>query len=406
MPDYRHLIIIATLSPCFAGNALADLLEPAPIDLGPFNLVPVLGIQQIYDDNFYRQSGGDTESLHLQILDLGLEGIALDGPHEYRAAYQASAGFVEDSSADNYVDHTAELQGKWEMTSRHQLELRGAYEELHNRRGTGYFQGDEALDIDEPARYRRESAMARYIYGAKEAKGQLRFELNAFNKTYLNFRELTESRDLAHVYGTTTFLWRIVGSLRGLLEVGHGDLNYQNDPVAQNGIEDSLDSQHTEYLAGLTWDITGQTTGTIKAGHTTKDFADGDRQDFSGSSWSGEIKWWPKSYSSLSLMTGRHPEETTSSGDFVDTYDVRLRWDHKWNDRVRSRVGVLRRDEQFEASLSGREDDTTQYGAELDYAMRRWLVIGVFYDHEKRDSNLEQFTFSRAMAGLSVQLSL
>lgn len=406
MPDHRHLIIIAALSPCFTCSALADLLEPAPVDAGPFNLVPALGIRQIYDDNFYRQEGDDSEAFHVQALDFSLDAIALDGPHEYRARYQADAGFIDQSSDDNYIDQSARFQGKWEMAIRHRLELRGAYEELHDRRGTGYFQGNQALAIDEPARYRRESAMARYIYGADQARGQLQFELNALNKTYLNFREQTQANDLVHAYGTTTFLWRVVGSLRGLLEVNHGDLNYQNDPASQAGVEDNLDSQHTEYLAGLTWEITGQTTGTVKAGHATKDFTDADRQDFSGSSWSGEIEWWPRSYSRLSLMTGRHPEETTGSGDFVDTYDLRLRWEHDWNNRLESRLGVLRRDEQYEADPAGREDNTTRYNAELDYAMRRWLVIGIFYDNEKRDSSLAEFTYAREVAGLSLNMSL
>lgn len=404
MRNHRHLII-ATLFPCFCGTALADLLEPAPIDLGPFDLVPTLGLQQIYDDNFYRRAN-DNEAYHIQILDLQLDAIALDGPHEYRALYRASAGFINDNSDDNHVDHTAQLQGKWQMAARHRMELRGTYEELHNRRGTSYFQGDSALVIDEPARYRRESAMARYIFGAEKARGQLQFELNASNKTYLNFRDYTSSRDLSHVYGSGTFLWRIVGSLRGLVEVRHGDVNYQNDPTSVAGIPDRLDSTHTDYLTGVTWDITGRTTGTLKVGHSRKDFADSDRDDFSGGSWSGEIEWLPRSYSRFSLLTGRRPEETTSTGNFVDTADIRLRWEHKWNNRVKSRVDVLHRDEEYEASVSSREDDTMLYSAGLDYAMRRWLVFGAYYTHEKRDSNLDEFTFSRDVAGLSLQMSL
>lgn len=404
MRDHGHLII-ATLFSSLSGPVLADLLEPAPIDLGPFNLIPTLELQEIYDDNFYRRANSAAD-YHIQIVDLQLEGVALDGPHEYRAQYLASAGFIGGNSDDNYVDHSARLQGKWQMATRHRMELRASYEEQHNRRGTGYFQGDAALSIDKPARYRREGAMARYIYGADKARGQLQFELNASNKTYLNFREFTAIRDLAHVYGSGTFLWRVVGSLRGLVEVRYGDINYQNDPASISGVADTLDSTHTDYLAGVTWEITGRTTGTIKVGHTRKEFADRDRDDFSGGSWSGEIEWLPRSYSRFSLLTGRRPEETVSTGNFVDTTDIRLRWEHQWNDRVESRVDILRRDEDHKASVRGREDETVLYSAGVDYAMRRWLVIGAYYNHEKRDSNLDEFTFSRDVAGLSLQMSL
>lgn len=406
MPDHRHLIIIAALGPWAATHATADLMDPAPVDLGPINLVPTLGISHVYDDNFYRQSGGSGETFNLQILDLDLTAIALDGPHEYRAIYKGQAGFVDESSDDDYYDQTARLNGRWEMTARHRLELDGAYEELHDRRGTGYFQGDQAVNIDEPARYRRESALARYTFGSDSSKGQLRFELNAANKEYLNFRELTEDSDRVNVNGLTTFLMRITGSLRWLLEAGYGEVNYQNDPAAQNGVEDTLDSQLTQYLTGITWDITGQTTGTLKAGYLTKDFSDGDREDFSGSSWSGNIDWWPRSYSRVSFSTARYPEETTSTGDFVDTADWRVRWEHQWNKRIQSSVGALQRKENYEDSINGRDDDTVEYSLSVDYAIRRWLLVGIFYDHEKRDSNLEQFTFTREVAGLTLNMSL
>lgn len=405
MRNHRHLIIMAMLASWTANSARAERFDPAAVDTGFMNLVPVLTLGQTYDDNFYRQAG-ETSEFHLQTLGLQLDGDIKNGPHEYRALYRGNAGFVESSSADNYFDHTARLQGKWHMANRHRFELAGTYEELHDRRGTEYFQGQQAQLIDEPARFRRESAMARYIYGADQARGQLQFELNAASKTYLNFRDLTTASDRLLVEGTTRFLWRLAGSLRGLLETTQGDINYQNDPAAVNGIEDRLDSQHAEYLTGLTWDISGQTSGTLKAGYATKDFADNDRKDFSGGRWSGEINWWPRTYSRLSLMTGQRAEETTSSGDFVDTQDFRIRWQHDWNNRVQSTVGVLYRDETYEADLAGREDDTTQYNLELDYLMRRWLVIGLFYYHEKRESNLASFAYSRDVAGLSLRLGL
>lgn len=405
MPDYRHLIIIATLCPWAASGAFADLLDPAAVDVGAMKLVPVITLGQTYDDNFYSQAG-DSDEFHIQTLGWQLDGDIKDGPNEYQAQYHGNAGFVDSSSADNYVDHVARLQGHWHPVTRHQFELNGGYEELHDRRGTEYFQGEQAQLIDEPARYRRESAMARYIYGANQAPGRLQFELNAANKTYLNFPNLTAASDQLLVEGTTTFLWRIAGSLHGLLEATYGDVNYQNDPAEVDGIEDRLDSQTSEYLTGLTWQITGQTTGTVKAGYGTKDFADDDRQDYSGSRWSGEIEWWPRSYSHVSVLTGHRAEETTSTGDFVDTYDWRLDWRNKWTSRVQSALSVLYRDEVYEADASDREDGTTQYHAGIDYAMRRWLVIGIFYRHEKRESNIAEFTFSRDVAGLSLQLGL
>ena len=81
-------------------------------------LVPVITMGQTYDDNYYSQAG-DSDEFHIQTLGWQLDGDIQDGPHEYQAQYQGKAGFVENSSADNYVDQVARLFGDGQLVGGH-----------------------------------------------------------------------------------------------------------------------------------------------------------------------------------------------------------------------------------------------------------------------------------------------
>jgi hypothetical protein len=399
----RCLLLVCTAG--LAAVAQAEVLKPAPARLGPASITPTLTLREEYDSNLFRQHDDVTESW-VQVMLLHMQALAQDGPHEYTLDYRGEAGFVDNSSADDYVDHAVTVDGKWDMATRHRAQLMAGYLRDHDRRGTAYFQGDQALLIDEPLRFSEEMFLGRYSYGARNAQGRLDFEVKGTNKTYLNFRELTRRNDLTHVYGTVTFLWRVAGSLRGLLETTQGNVNYRHDPDKVDGALDVRDSDYARYLAGVTWELAGKTTGTLKLGHATKDFSDRDRKDFSGTSWSGELTWNPVSYSRLTLATGRRTDEAYGRGDFIDATDWGLIWEHSWSDRIETSLRYRHSDETYEEDPDGRDDTIQNYGFDIDYAMRRWLAIGLFYTREQRDSNIRQYDFPRDYAGLTLRISL
>lgn len=400
----RNFFLAAILSP-LSTLCAADLLDPAPIQFGATELEPQFLLRRQYDDNLYRQST-DPQAFWVDILALQLNARTVDGPDEYAVNYRTEGGLVESSSDDNYLDHALSLRGLWSPDVRHRIEALGSYVQDHERRGTEYFQGEEALIIDEPARYHEESILGRYSYGADEARGRLEFELQALDRTYMNFRELTERNDRTHVFGTSAFLWRIAGSMRALIEATFGDINYVNDPVEVDSAGDRRDSTYTTGMVGVTWDLAGKTSGTVKVGHTDKQFEDGDREGFSGANWSGELTWFPRDYSELTLLTGRRAEESNGRGDYIDAVDVGARWRHEWTDRVESRLHYVQSEETYEGDPEARDDDLYRYGVNLDYAIRRWCVLGVFYLRDERESSLVEFEYPRDVSGVSVRMSL
>jgi len=396
----RYLMLML----CSATVVHAEGFDPAPVKLGFVDFVPSLTVFEEYDSNLYRQNK-DAEESWIQIMVLRMKAQAFDGPHEYTANYRGAAGFFDNTSSDNYIDQSASLGGKWDISTRHRFELQGGYLQDHDRRGTEYFQGDQAQQIDEPARYREEMLLGRYSYGAAGARGRLNFEAKSINRTYLNFREFTRQSDFSNVSGTGTLLWRLVGELQGLVETTYGSVNYKTDPQKQDGINDVRDSNYSAWLTGVTWDVAGKTTGTVKAGYATKDFADRDRKDFGGSSWSGELTWNPVNYSRFSLSTGRRAEESHGRGDYKDVNDWGVAWTHHWTNTIESNLHYRESDETYKADPERRDDKIHRYGIGVDYVMRRWLVFGMFYTREQRDSNIAQFDYPRNFTGLTLRTS-
>lgn len=399
-----RLALICAIS--VAASAQADVLDPAKVNLAGIQVEPTLAIGQYYDDNLYHLAE-NPEAFWVRTTTLQVKSAIMDGPHQYGLDYRGEAGYVESSAEDDYVDHATALRGLWEMNPRHHLLLEGAYLVDHDRRGEAYILQEIKNELlEEPARFHIGSMLSRYTYGTKTSQGRFELELKSADKSYANLREFTEQDDFNNTYALSTLYWRLVGSLQGLLEVKQGEINYDTDPATQAGVDDTFDSDYANYLAGVTWQVAGSTSGTIKVGHATKNFADADRDDFAGTSWSGEFSWKPRSYSEVIFSTGRRTDESSGRGDYVDATDWGVDWRHGWTERIESRIRYLQSSATYEHDPQGREDDITRYDLDLDYAFRRWLVLGVFYTKDRYDSTIAQYDYPREVAGVQLRTSL
>lgn len=389
-----------------AGTAQADVLDPAKVNYGPIEIVPTLTLSQAYDDNLY-QDAVQVEDYWVRTAAWQIKTTALEGPHQYGLDYRGEAGYVESSAEDDYVDHHTTLRGLWEFAPRHHVLLEGTYLQEHDRRGTDYvLQQDRDTLLDDPARYQLGSVLGRYIFGSKGAQGRLELEGKRSDKEYSNLREFTALSDLNNTYAAGTFFWRLVGNVEALFEIKQGEISYDKDPASVVGVSDTLDSDYASYLAGVTWQVAGSTTGTVKVGHATKDFADDDREDFAGTSWSAEISWLPRNYSELIFSTGRRTDESNGRGDFIDGTDWGVSWRHAFTERLESRLGYRQSNESYEDDPQGREDDIVRYDLAVDYAFRRWLAVGVFYTKDSYESTVARYDYPREVAGVQLRTSL
>ena len=390
---------------CGAVSAPVCATEPASVYWGGVEIVPELELTQAYDDNILLQQRNEKSSwlteiapsvaARVQTTTIGAE-----------LKLQHRAGIYASSSDDNFNDTLADATLIWQPNHRNQWQWLSQFHSLHEQRGTGYSQGERALSLDESNEYDDSNHRLTYTYGGETAKGRLRFELYRNEREYTNNSELAERRDRDVTGANATFFWLIGGRTYALLQGRYSDIDYTTDPTSVAGVFDTLDAASNRLFLGVTWEATGKTKGTIKVGQARRTFDDGDRNDFSGFSWEGELEWSPKEYSVLSLSTAREDRETDGEAYFIDVSQAQASWTHHWHPRFASKVFGNVEVLDYQGDGINREDDVSRIGVSFTYNMRRWLDWSLSIERAEKSSDIPQRDYDRQQVSLSATLSL
>lgn len=386
--------------------------EPAPIKAGGFELVPTLSLDEVYDDNITMANDKTayTKAIESWVTVVAPElqvGFKRDRS-EYNLGYKLAAGRYTSSRDDDYVDHFINADAAWQLSSRNKVALRGNYDRAHEDRGSDT-SGIASFALQEPDEYKAETLGATYNFGAETTPGQIVLDVDNFDKEYSNHRNginSTRVRDRVDLKSTGTFYWRVSSATKILLEAEHTDIDYKLSTSTR-------DSRLVRGFIGATWDITGKTTGTVKLGFQDRDFDSENREDYDGSSWDVAMSWSPKTYSTFTLSTARAPYESAGLGDFIDTENITLGWQHGWSEKLSSGLYVKAMTENYIDSFNHRDDDSMNAGVSLAYAIKRWANIRIAYDYSDRDSNtdglnldINSYDFERNKFTIGVDLSL
>lgn len=389
------------------GVAVAQNDDPG-IVRGPVTLLPEASATVRFDDNIYESDDYKIDSI-VSLLGIGMGARYENANSGWEVAYRGDAGLYEHNSDDNYFDHRLSGRGIMQLGIRHRLELNAGYNKLHEDRGTRLTQGlGESLEtlVPKPYRYDDLTAAARYQFGVSEAKGRLVLDARYRDKKYTNNRGRTQFFDYDQSYLSGTFFWRVFPKSSLLLQGSHAVVAYPTDFVGQS----TRDSITSRVLAGITWEATAKTTGTVKLGFLNKDFDAADRPTFRAPNWEVELRWEPRTYSIIALETRRFDREFNAGlgGDFIDAADYAVRWEHEWSDRWSTETGVSYLDETFENSSDevNREQETLQFDAALCFALRRTVEVELRYTLRNRDANIDRFQFGRNQIQLGLALAL
>lgn len=296
------------------------------------------------------------------------------------------------SSPDNTTNSELRVAGDHFFTAR----ARGAWA-FGQVRSTDPRGSNNRPISSEPDRWTSNNADGRFIYGAPEAKGRLEFDVGVANKTYDNNRALTAVSDV----NTTSYAARMFYRL-GSRSLALGE--FRN---AQNSYPSALSTDsNTErrYYVGLTWDATAATTGIVKVGRMTKDFDIAGREAYAGESWEASVRWMPLTYTTVDLQTSRATADSTGFGSYNLLTNTNLAWNHQWTRSLTSRAafGVLKTD--FGGTT--RSDSATNYSLTVEYAVMRWLKLGVDWAGTDNSSNVPAAAFKRNVTMFTVNASL
>jgi hypothetical protein len=343
------------------------------------------------DSNLFLTSTA-ARSSDFYILNPGFKVEAKGETNIYSLAYNARVGRYTSSSADNYVDSNANVQGEFVISRSSGLRLGGDFATGHDPRGST----DRGIS-GEPDQYRIAGPSVLWAYGANDAYG--RFELQAARqqKRYTNNRATTVGSDRDTNNYATRFFVKVAPRTSFLVE-------YREDYYDYNLATSLQDSRERRYFAGVTWEATAATTGTIRVGQQTKHFDVSSVPNFSGSAWEANVQWTPVSYSKFDLVTSKATSESTGLGSFVLNKRYGVTWSHGWTQRFLTAVTYNRSQDDFIGAI--RSDKTDALGLKLNYRLTRTVTLGGELNHTKRDSNLSQYEYKRNLYQLTLGAAL
>jgi polysaccharide biosynthesis protein VpsM len=305
--------------------------------------------------------------------------------------YQGQVGRYFQSRDDDYVDHATRAQFDVAFDRRNFLRVGMDYIRGHDPRGAT----DRPISST-PDKYRLTIPSFTYAFGTPGAAGRLEAYYSQPNRVYLNNRATAVLSDRkVNEYGGA-FYWRVMPKTYVLAEARKTDIGYR-DPRSL------FSADETRYYAGVSWEATAATTGTLKVGRLERRF-DNDFPRFNGNSWEGLISWAPRTYSKFDFYTARQTNEATGLGTFILTSVTGVTWTHAWNSAFTTGVDLRYAKDDFQGF--DRRDETKSVGLKAGYRFRRWLTIGAEYTFQHRDSNLPNFEYDKNLYLLTATASM
>jgi hypothetical protein len=364
----------------------------AGIRLGPAIVYPTLAVSMMYDDNIFASNANKKGSFGTMISPSVRAELRPRGGHVVGLTYSADIVRFADSEADNYTVQQLRADGRLIFTTRARLALDAHYIESVDRRGTT----DRPVGI-EPDKWEAKGLSGIFTYGAPGARGRIDLEGGYRDLTYKTNRQFTAPFDHNTAYVGGAFYWRFMPKTSLLFQARHTNIDYD---------QSDLSSQERFLAVGVTWEATAQTTGLFRIGHLRKEFDAPGRDTFGGLSWEGSVRWSPRTYSVVEFTTAQHTSESTGFGDYTLSRVAFATWTHNWTSRIQSAARVGYRNDDYRGADVDRDEDTTTFGAGLQYQFRRWLRFEGRVDHVRRTSNIPGEDYNRNIFMFTVGASL
>ena len=237
-----------------------------------------------------------------------------------------------------------------------------------------------------PDKYDNTGANALLAYGANGAAGRVELEAGTIKRHYTNNRATTFLSDRSNDTAAARFFVRVAPKTSLVFEARQDKFDYES-PISL------FDSKEKRFLAGVTWDATALTSGTVKVGRIRKNFDSPALKSYSGTGWEANVRWSPLTYSTFDFFTSKGFLEATGLGNFILDKRYGAAWNHAWSSRVTSGVNYTRSDDVYDGF--NRNDKIDSLGFKINYKLTRWLTLGGEVAHTKRASNITAFEYKK-----------
>lgn len=356
-----------------ASAAVPEESSAPVLHAGGVSIYPGFSLVELHNDNLLKRDNNKISS-SVTVFSPSVLMQAKSAANVYSLSYRADIGRYASSSADNYDDQNVLGIAELAISSRASLKFSPQVTYGHDERGGTY-----SVLTATPNTWHKSGAEGEFAYGTEDARGRIVLDASRFDVKYQNNRAVTTAFDKSLSALGGTFYLRVAPKTFAFIQLLDNRIEYSDLSSRHlTGREDSV-------LLGMTWKATAQTTGTFKIGQLVKKFDTGQHPTFRGTSWEGSMRWSPREYIRLDLLTSRKSAESTGVGSFVLVTNNSADLAYDLTERSTLHLVAGRVKEEF--AQTGRVDSTPSYGIKADYKLRKWLKFGAEYSRAVKSSS-------------------
>ncbi len=357
----------------------------------------------LYDDNVFSTNTNQVGSWIL-VNDLNTSATLQRRNNTYLLSYSLKDGQFFDTTADNFTDHRLYGHAHQEISNRQVIDISGYVYKTHERRGAGLSEGTGSDLLEEPLALTQNSFDIKHKLGDQKSKLRL---LNELRYQDLNYDAESGVADLGE-YKSYTFSsqakYRVGPRTDFIVDVGRTETDYLNDPVSVDGEFDSLDSDTSYVLAGISRDIGRRSSAEAHWGGYDRRFEDVDRADRLNGYWDVEFTWRPRTYSSFNFIFKRSYAESRGEGSFIESQEQGIAWSHNWARRLRTKLNFRYIEDEFVDTA--RFDERMDADFRLLYTFNDRLSISGGGRYHQRTSTDTEFEFEKRVIFLESSIRM
>lgn len=333
---------------------------------GTFRAHPFIQVSTLWEDNLYKTTN-DPQTDEVLLIKPGIRIIKKGKKKKLSLSTELEAETYRQNKKEDNLGYKLNLDYETEPNKR--IKLKTGYEYMleHEERGMP-LEGASVTSLG-PNGWNQHlvKLSTGYIYN------RLRSDLDLSHAIRKSDNNDQFVMDRYWDDASLTVKWAFLPKTGILMETGWKGLTYANQP--------QQDSTETRFLIGATWKITGKTTGTLKFGTTTKEFAIGTPPPATEITWTTESEWLPQKRTKLRMVAERHFQEGLTGVSVLTNNKLNL--EHNLLPRLSLLTGIEWNTSDFGNSTKD-EYWKTKFGFKHEFP--RWFTLEANYFRNSKKS--------------------
>jgi hypothetical protein len=368
--------IVLSQSPAWA-------LPTISADTVPVTVNAFLALAETFSDNARFTSAGTKESDSLTTITPGVRLRLPFRAHVAEAELYGVMNYYKTNKDLNVNDIHIGLSADFKVTDPFTLRIADTFDKGHESLSSSPTGSQEVFRTNVLA------ASAAYQF-TENFKALVDYGMSTWRFDTAKFRD----RDENGLTGTVSY--KVLSKMWLFMEYGGRNIAYSDKTL-------DLDSTVSTLQAGLTWDISSRSKGTIKAGLAQKNFTSSAKTDGTVKVGSADVRHDFTSDTTVVLTAERSLKEPNIQGMdyFISTggyADLTQRFLQKWAVMIR---GAAVQDNYFI-----RTDRSTLGGIGLKHRTKDWLEFAVDYNWRSRHSDDPGYNYTEQSAIIKVSASI